>query len=282
MLVWVDITGVNRGAPLLGQATRGHAEWPESLSFFILFSSFLPLPENVGKLDRRSGKIESYWTWTAQSVEALTEGKRASAGSQGSHMVIIPDSPASACLSLEEKPALPLRLSCLQTGTVSGPFWYWLILPGRTRQLVDRWEGLHESHKTDCSGKLQCTMCRCCNSKQASVNLLFIHFLVSVSSFGSSYESRCMPAYFHTQEQSKLNCAVNTNHSLPVCVRKRPALSIKPFPLSVSETVEMHGIIRQSNQGMWCVSWLKQIRLGPYLLIWLWRHVIPLLLKEQN
>ncbi len=48
--------------------------------------------------------------------------------------------------------------------------------------------------------------------------------------------SICILTYVHTQEQSKLNCAVNTNHSPPVCVRKRPALSIKPFPLSMSDS----------------------------------------------
>lgn len=90
-------------------------------------------------------------------------------------------------------------------------------------------------------------------------------FLSRCSSLGSSHTSRCMLTYVHTQELSKLNCVVNTNHSLLVCVRKWPALSIKPFPQPVSETVKMHGIIRQSNQGMWCFSWLKQIRLRPVL-----------------
>lgn len=180
MLVRVDITGVNRGAPsdLLGQATRGHTDWPESLSLFY----FLPLPENVGKLDRRSGKIESCWTWIAHSAVALTEGKRASAGSQGSQTVIIPDSPPSACLSLEEKPALSLWLSCLQTGTVSGPLWYWLILPGRTRQLVDRWEGLHVSHATDCSGKLQCSVLQVLEP-QTGICKAFVYTFLSLCFF---------------------------------------------------------------------------------------------------
>lgn len=145
MLVWVEIIDVNGGAPsdLLGQVTRGHSEWPESLSLcpFFFFSSFLPLPESVGKLDWRSGKIESCKTWITQSAVALTGGKRASAGSLGSHTVIIQCSPPSACLSLGERPTPSLWMSRLQTGTVSGPLWYWLILPGRTRQLVDRWEG---------------------------------------------------------------------------------------------------------------------------------------------
>lgn len=138
------------------QVTRGHADWPESLSFFSS-SSFLPLPESLGKLDWRSGKNESCQRWITQSAVALTGGKSASAGSQGSHTVIIQCSSPSACLSLEERPALSLRMSRLQTGTMSSPPWYWLILPGRTRQLVDRWEGPHVSHTTDCSEKM--TMC---------------------------------------------------------------------------------------------------------------------------
>lgn len=124
------------GLPQISRVTK---RWPKVMQSdqinhtFLLLSQmcFLLLPETVGKLDRRSGKIESCWTWITQAAVALSGGKRA--GSPGSHTVIIQCPPPSACLSRQERPALSLWMSRLQTGTVSGPLWYWLILPGRTR-----------------------------------------------------------------------------------------------------------------------------------------------------
>lgn len=86
-----------------------------------LFSYFLPLPANEGKLNGSSGKVESCWTWITQNAVVFTGGKRASAGSQCSPTAIIHCSSPSACLSLLERPALSLWMSRLQTVTVSGP-----------------------------------------------------------------------------------------------------------------------------------------------------------------
>lgn len=116
MLVWVDITHVNRGAPsdLLGQVTRGHAEWPESLSFFFLFSSPSWERRKIGLEERKS------WKWLDEDYREccllLTGGKSKSKNSVGIPTVITLCSP-------EEKPAPSLWMSPRQTATLSAPLW---------------------------------------------------------------------------------------------------------------------------------------------------------------
>lgn len=115
--------------------------WVTVLLFF-LFSSFFPLPvsgRKVGLEERKDWKLLNV-DYT-ECCGAYWREKSTSAGSQGSHTVILQCSPPSACLSLERRPVLSLWMSRRQTCTVSGLLWYWLILPGRTRQLVDKWEG---------------------------------------------------------------------------------------------------------------------------------------------
>lgn len=61
-----------------------------------------------------------------------------------------------ACLC-RKRPGLSLWMSRLQTVTVSGPLYYWLILPGRTRYLLDRWERPHVSQIAEGVYNIQCT-----------------------------------------------------------------------------------------------------------------------------